>query len=91
MLKHGGDSTMEMLTQLMNYCRQDEQVPMRDRQDGVIVKLQKKDGHYFTPCYLRRILKVRWQDLITNEEVIRRAKSKALGDIITGKRMQLAG
>ncbi|KAI8479754.1 hypothetical protein Bbelb_425020 [Branchiostoma belcheri] len=40
---------------------------------------------------LRRILKVRWQDHITNEEILRRAKTQPLGDIITGKRMQLAG
>ncbi|KAI8496360.1 hypothetical protein Bbelb_256590 [Branchiostoma belcheri] len=40
---------------------------------------------------LRRILKVRWQDHVTNEEILRRAKTQPLGDIITGKRMQLAG
>ncbi|XP_078682172.1 uncharacterized protein LOC144916725 [Branchiostoma floridae x Branchiostoma belcheri] len=40
---------------------------------------------------LRRILKVRWKDHITNEEILRRAKTQPLGDIITGKRMQLAG
>ncbi|KAI8498288.1 hypothetical protein Bbelb_242320 [Branchiostoma belcheri] len=40
---------------------------------------------------LRGILKVRWQDHITNEEILRRAKTQPLGDIITGKRMQLAG
>ncbi|KAI8489012.1 hypothetical protein Bbelb_332360 [Branchiostoma belcheri] len=39
----------------------------------------------------RRILKVRWQDHITNEEILRRAKTQPLGDIITGKRVQLAG
>ncbi|XP_078619529.1 uncharacterized protein LOC144886675 [Branchiostoma floridae x Branchiostoma japonicum] len=41
MLKHGGESTVEMLTRLMNRCWQDEQVP-RDWQDGIIVKLPKK-------------------------------------------------
>ncbi|CAH1266795.1 Hypp3576 [Branchiostoma lanceolatum] len=41
MLKHGGETTEEMLTQLMNRCWQDEQVP-RDWRDGVIVKLPKK-------------------------------------------------
>ncbi|XP_078671992.1 uncharacterized protein LOC144911640 [Branchiostoma floridae x Branchiostoma belcheri] len=40
---------------------------------------------------LRRILKVRWQDHITNDEILNRAKSKPLSTIITDKRMQLAG
>ncbi|KAI8491212.1 hypothetical protein Bbelb_308450 [Branchiostoma belcheri] len=40
---------------------------------------------------LRRILKVRWQDHITNDEILNRTKSKPLSTIITEKRMQLAG
>ncbi|KAI8502438.1 hypothetical protein Bbelb_200260 [Branchiostoma belcheri] len=40
---------------------------------------------------LRRILKVRWQDHITNDEILNRVKSKPLSTIITEKRMQLAG
>ncbi|KAI8515581.1 hypothetical protein Bbelb_063940 [Branchiostoma belcheri] len=40
---------------------------------------------------LRRILKVRWQDHITNDEILNRAKSKPLSTIITEKRMQLTG
>ncbi|KAI8494381.1 hypothetical protein Bbelb_276070 [Branchiostoma belcheri] len=37
---------------------------------------------------LRRILKVRWQDHITNDEILNRAKSKPLSTIVTEKRMQ---
>ncbi|KAI8499301.1 hypothetical protein Bbelb_230650 [Branchiostoma belcheri] len=40
---------------------------------------------------VRRILKVRWQDHITNDEILNRAKSKPLSTIVTEKRMQLAG
>ncbi|KAI2663210.1 Craniofacial development protein 2 [Labeo rohita] len=41
LLKHGGPSMIQALTQLMNECREEEQIPDEWRQ-GMIVKLKKK-------------------------------------------------
>ena len=41
--------------------------------------------------YLRRILKTTYRDYVTNEEVLKRANSRPLNEIVTVRRLKLAG
>ena len=40
---------------------------------------------------LRRILKITWQHRVRNEEVLRRAQTRTLGEIVSERRLRLAG
>ena len=40
---------------------------------------------------LRKLMKISWRDHITNESVLRRAKLRALSDIVAERRLRLAG
>ena len=45
----------------------------------------------FHQKYLRKILKISYLDHITNEEVLRRAQSRPLQQIVTERRVKFAG
>ena len=53
-------------------------------------KVDKKLDVFHQRC-LRRIMKISYKDHITNEEVLRRAKSRPLHEIVTVRRLKLAG
>ena len=54
------------------------------------VSLNKKLDVFHQRC-LRKILKISYRDHITNEEVLRRAKSKTLHETVITSRIKLAG
>ena len=54
------------------------------------LKVDKKLDVFHQRC-LRRRLKITYRDHVTNEEVLRRASSRALHEIVTLHRLKLAG
>lgn len=56
----------------------------------ITAKIAQKLNVFHSRC-LRRILKIRYSDHITNEEVLLRSHSKRLQDVVMERRLRLAG
>ena len=53
-------------------------------------KTTRKLNVFHQRC-LRKILKIIWRNRVTNEEVLRKAKSRPLSESVTERRLRLAG